>query len=242
MKFNKAKCKVLHLSWGNPKQNTGWVKNGLRAALRRNWGVVVDKKLDKAQQCAVQKANCVLGCIQNSVASRAREVVSSLYSALMRPHPEHCVQLWGFQQKKDVELLQQVQRGIAKMIKGLEHLYHEDRWRNLELSILENRLLWRDHTVSFQCLKGAYRKAGEEFFKRTCNNRTWGNGFKMKEYRFGLVIRNKFFTIRMVKHWNRLPGEVVVVPSLKVFKPSWMRLAAARFSERRPMPMAGSLK
>ncbi|KAJ7428383.1 hypothetical protein BTVI_00777 [Pitangus sulphuratus] len=49
-----------------------------------------------------QKANHVLGCIKSSVASRSREVILSLYGALMRPHLECCIQFWGFQYKKEV--------------------------------------------------------------------------------------------------------------------------------------------
>lgn len=128
------------------------------------------------------------------------------------------------------------------MIRGLERLCHEYRWKNLELFILENKRPWRDYTAVFQCLKGAYRKAVEELFKRTYNDKTWGNGFKLKDYRFGLVIRKQFCTVRMVKDWNRLPREDVVVPSLKVFKPSWMGLGAARSGERCPVPVAGSFE
>ncbi|GAB0180469.1 hypothetical protein GRJ2_000512200 [Grus japonensis] len=71
---------------------------------------------------------------------------------------------------------------------------------------------------SLRIPKGAYKKSGEGLLTRACSDRTRGNGSKLKEGRFGLGIRKKFFTIRVVRHWNRLPREVVDAPSLEVFK------------------------
>jgi len=104
------------------------------------------------------------------------------------------------------------------MIRGLEHLSYDDRLRELGLFSLEKRRLWDDLIAAFQYLKEAYRKDGEGLFIRVCSDRTRGNSCKLKEGRFRLGIRKKFFTMRMVKHWNRLPIEAVAAPSLEVFK------------------------
>jgi len=81
-------------------------------------GVLVDKKLNMTWQCtlAAQKASCILGCIKRSVASRPREVILPLCSALVRPHLESFVQLWSPQYREDVDLLESVQRRATKMI------------------------------------------------------------------------------------------------------------------------------
>ncbi|KFW04440.1 hypothetical protein N327_09952, partial [Fulmarus glacialis] len=220
MKFNKAKCKVLHVGRDNSKEiQTGrkWIESSPE---EKDLGILDDEKLKMTRQCvlAAQKANHILGCIKRSVTSRSREVILPLYSTPLGLHLEHCVQLWGPQHKKDMDLLERVQGRATKLIRGLEHLSYEDRLTQLGLFSLEKKKLQRDLIAAFQYLKGAYRKAGEGLFTKACSHRTRGKGFKLKEGRFRLDIRKKFFTMRVVRCWNRLPREVVDAPFLEVFK------------------------
>ena len=104
------------------------------------------------------------------------------------------------------------------MIWGLEHLSYVERLRELAWFNLEKRRLKGDFIAAFQYAKGAYEKAGEGLLTSAWSDTAGGNGFKLKEGRFRLDIRKKFFAMMVVKHWNMLPREAVDDPSLEVLK------------------------
>ncbi|KAK4815662.1 hypothetical protein QYF61_005408 [Mycteria americana] len=166
MRFNKAKCQFLHLGHNNPMQRYRLGEEWLESCrAEKDLGVLVDSWLNISWQCiqVSKKANSILACIRNSVASRTGEVIVPLYLAL-----------------RDIEVLERVQRRATKLVKGLEHKSDEERLRELGLFSLEKRRLRGDLIALYNYLKGS------------CSE--------------------------VVKHWKRLPREVVESPSLEEFK------------------------
>ncbi|TRZ16840.1 hypothetical protein HGM15179_010267 [Zosterops borbonicus] len=101
------------MSQGNPKNKHRLGEVRIESSPKeKNLGVLIVGKLDVTWQCAAaaQETNYALDCIPSSVGNRSRKMIFSFYSALVRPHLQCCIQLWGPQEKKSVDSWERVLR------------------------------------------------------------------------------------------------------------------------------------
>ncbi|TRZ06006.1 hypothetical protein HGM15179_021102 [Zosterops borbonicus] len=221
MKFNKGKFQILHLRQNNPGCVYRVGNERLESsAVERDLGVLIDGKLNMSQQCALvaRRAIHVLGSIRHSIAIWAKEGVVLLCSALVQTHLESWRQFWAPQYKKDIKLLESIQRRAMKVVKGLVGKSYDEWLRALDLFSLEKKRLRGDLTAICNFLMRGSSGAGTDLFTLMTSDMTQGNSIKLSQERFCLDFRKRFFPQRVVGHLNRLSREVVAAPSLTEFK------------------------
>ena len=106
-------------------------------------GVTMNANMKVSEQCriAASKGNQVLGMIRRNITYKDTILIVPLYKAIVRPHLEYCVQAWSPYLRKDIDMLERIQRRATKLIPGLRDLRYEERLKEYGLTTLETRRL-----------------------------------------------------------------------------------------------------
>jgi len=138
----------------------------------------------------------------------------------VRPHLEYCVQVWSPYLKKDIELIERVQRRATKLVKGLKFKSYEERLSALGITLLEQRRVRGDLIQCFRILNG-FDKVNMDWFFEFDDGGGYslrGHNWKLKVNRSRLQLRQCYFSQRVVRLWNMLPETVVEATSVNLFK------------------------
>ena len=190
-------------------------------SLEKDLGVLITDNLKVGEQCerAAGKAMRVLGMIRRSFTKLDEETLKTLYCSFVRPHLEYCIHAWSPYFKKDIEVLEKVQKRATKLLPWLRNLSYEDRLLRLDMPSLEQRRLRGDLIETYKILTRKEDLKPEIFFKySTTGNLRGSNSMKLFKPRTKMKVRQNFFSQRVIDYWNALPEYVVKAPSTNSFK------------------------
>ena len=148
---------------------------------------------------------------------KEKELIIPLYKTIVWPHLEYCIQAWRPYHKKDIDMLERVQRRATKMIPKLRNISYEMRLKECGLTTLETRRLRGDQIEVFKILNG-YENIDRMFFTVKEERRTRGDGVTLAKKQCRLDIRKVSFSQRTVNEWNRLSSDYVGASSVNIFK------------------------
>lgn len=224
LKFNTEKCKVIH----HGKNNQEWkyyMNNGnLQKELceeteEKDLGVTFESGLffkKHIQNCA-KKGNQLLGMIKRSFDYMDEDMFMTLYKTLVRPVLEYATSVWNPHLKKDIMLIEKVQRRATKLVAKLKNMNYEVRLQTLGLPTLEYR---RDRSDMIQLFRIITQIDDLEFnhFFQINTNETRGHSYKIFKNRCFTTQRKYSFSQRTVNNWNNLTEEIVTSKNINAFK------------------------
>ena len=168
MLFNFGKCKCLHTGPGNTGMNYEMGGSILSKTVKeKDLGVSMNANMKVSEQCriAASKGNQILGMIRRNITYKEKRLIVPLYKAIVRPHLEYCIQASSPYLRKDIYMLEKIQRRATKLIPGLRDLTYEERLKECGLTTLETRRLRGDQIEVFKILNG-YENIDSNFFSK----------------------------------------------------------------------------
>ena len=235
MKFNVAKCKVLHVGRNNREYE--YKMNGVRieeVTKEKDLGIWVSDDLKPSEQCeaAAKKANSALGMVLRAFHYRKQSILVHLYKCFVRPKMEFAVAAWSPWFEKDIEVMEKVQKRAIRAMTDVHGDSYEERLKKTGLTTLKERRVRGDLIETFKVLKGFDNVIRDEWFdlrsgeetRPTRANTRIEDGIQKKKTdviykpKTKSEVRLNFFTVRIVRTWNELPDEVKEAKSVTAFK------------------------
>ena len=219
--FQKAFDKVPHQrlilklkSHGMGNSIINWIEQWLTDSRQM---VVVDGEVS-SWKSVLSGVPQVLGMIRRNITYKEKSLIVSLYKAIVRPHLEYCIQAWSPYLRKDIDMLDKIQRRATKLIPGLRDLRYEERLKECGLTILETRRLRGDQIKVFKILNGYENIDSNIFFEIKESKITRGHNFTLVKKQSRLDVRKFSFSQRTINVWNKLSSECVHASSVNMFK------------------------
>ncbi len=223
LSFNAQKCKCMRIakkSDDTPKQDYKLDSHVLDwSECEKDIGLLVDGSLsfDKHLVTKVKKANSTFGLLRRIFQFMNKETFKPLYQSMVRVHLDYVSSVWAPYKKKDVKLLEQVQRRATKQVPGLSNMSYPDRLKTLGIPTLTYRRLRGDMIEVYKIIHEIYDPDAALNLPRS-EGPTRGHNLKLFQQRSTKDIRKYFFTNRVVRIWNSLTDEIVNAPSVNTFK------------------------
>ena len=226
LEFNIEKCKVMHIGAANMKETycmklTNKEKQNLQSTeVQRDLGVYVSTELNATPHCqaAAKRASHALRQLKMAFPTLRESNFKALYTTYVRPHIEYGIQAIGPFFRKDIKLLECIQRRATKLVRSIAHLSYPERLERLEMTSVEARLKRGDLIEVYKILTEKMAVNYHQFFKLSQDLRTRGHHLKLEKRRSNSQARAQFFSNRIVSPWNQLPEYVVSAPTTNAFK------------------------
>ena len=215
MLFNFGKCKCLHTG---PGITGGTILS--KTVKEKDLGVTMNANMKVSEQCriAASKGNQVLGMIRRNIKYKENRLIIPLYKAIVRPHLEYCIQAWSPYLRKDIDMLEKIQRRATKLIPGLRDLPYEERLKECGLTTLETRRFRGDQIEVFKIVNG-YENIDYNIFLEIKESKiTRGHNYMLVKKQSRLDVRKYSFSQRTINVWNNLSTDCVHASSVNMFK------------------------
>jgi len=227
LKYNKEKCHVLSVK--NKFEEAKYTMesgDGNNIVLQHTYnekdiGVHMDPNLnfDEHINAKVNKANSNMGIIRRSFKTLDAEIFPYLFKAMVRPHLEYASSVWNPYLKRQVKLIEDVQRRATKLLPGMDEKSYEERLQDLKLPTLVYRRARGDMIETYKIMSDKYDDSLPKFLELAGNTHgTRGHKYKLRHNNSRLNVRKHFFTNRIVTMWNDLPGSIVEAKNVQTFE------------------------